>query len=127
MDLRWSSVDLISKEDFCEYGSFSQFELARICTVDLGPREVRGEEIRREGDTLELIAEDTCKGLDRECLPESRNSLDEDMSSGEERDDDATNEVILTDDSSPDLIFDVRECFSDMRECGIHDEYRERS
>ena len=60
------------------------------------------------------------KSLDRERLPESRNSLDEDMSSSEERDDDTTDEVILTDDRSPNLILYVREYLANMCECWIH-------
>lgn len=120
MDLGWCTIDLISEEDLGEDGSFSQFELARICPVDLRSCEIRREEIRRERDTLELVAKDMSKRLDRERLPESRNSLDEDMSSSEERDDDTTDEVILTDDRSPNLILYVREYLANMCECWIH-------
>ena len=120
MDLGWCTIDLISEEDLGEDGSFSQFELARICPVDLRSCEIRREEIRRERDTLELVAKDMSKRLDRERLPKSRNSLDEDVSSSEERDDDATDEVILTDDRSPNLIFYVREYLANVCECWIH-------
>ena len=120
LDLRGSTIDLISEEDLSEDGSFSQFELARICTVDLGPCEIRREKVGGERDALEVVSEDASKRLDRERLPESRNSLDEDVSSSEERDDDATDEVILTDDRSPNLILYVREYLANMCECWIH-------
>ena len=120
LDLGWCTIDLISEEDLGKDGSFSQFELARICTVDLGSCEIRREEIGGERDALEVVAKDMSKSLDRERLPESRNSLDEDMSSSEERDDDTTDEVILTDDRSPNLIFYAREYLANVRECWIH-------
>ena len=119
LDLRWSTVDLISEEDLSKDRSLPEFEFPSICSIDLCSSEVRGKEVRSEGNTLESITKNPCKCLDREGLPESRNSFDEYMSSGKERDDDTTDEVILTDDCPTDSIFDVEYRLANVSESRI--------
>ncbi len=48
LHFRWSAVDLISQEDMCEDGSLSDFEFARLRTIDLASCKVRGEKVRSE-------------------------------------------------------------------------------
>lgn len=120
LDLRWSTIDLISEEYLSKNRSLPELEFPSICSIDLCSREVWGKEVRSEGNTLESITKNPCKCLDRESLPESWNSFDEYMPSGKERDDDTTDKMILTDDRPTDRIFDMEDRLANVSESRIH-------
>ena len=73
-------------------------ELAGLLVVDAGADQVGRDEVGRELDPLELAADRLGQRLDRHRLGQARDAFDEDVAAGEERDDQALQEVILADD-----------------------------
>jgi hypothetical protein len=117
--LGWCAVDLVSEEDMGEYRSLADFEGSLRLTIDLAPCEVRWQEIRGEGYSTRIETEYACKSPYSLRLAETRNSLEECMSTREECDDELLDEGILTDDLLLDLGFYLMERVVDMSECWV--------
>lgn len=100
LDFRWSTIDLISKENMSEYRSFSHFEFPELRTKYLTSREIRGEKIWRKWYSLEVISEHVCECLHGLGLSKSGYSLYKDVSSCKEARYELANEVILPDNDT---------------------------
>lgn len=103
MDLRGGPVDLVREEEIAEHGAAFGIEGAVIRAVDAGPYEVGRDEVRGELNALEAAAEDIGDRLDGERLGEPGYALDEEVTAGEEGDEDTLEHRLLTDDHSLDF------------------------
>ena len=104
-----------------EYRSLTYLELALFCPIDLVARQIRGEEIRGERYPTRIESEHSCKSPDSPSLAESRNSLEESVSSSKKRDNQLLDHRVLPDDIFLDISFDLSECIVDMCESRIHE------
>ena len=120
MNLRRSTIDLIGEEYLREYWSFPSIKLCCLWTIDFTPDKVRGEEIRSEWDTPELEVERLCECSYHERLRESWDSLEEDMSSGEECYDEPIDRVTLSDDAFTDRLSEGIDRFIERSKNWIH-------
>ena len=68
LGLRRSTVDLVSQEDVGEQGSRTEFEIARLLVVHVGPHDVRRQQVRRELNTLELASKGPGEGVRKQGL-----------------------------------------------------------
>jgi hypothetical protein len=107
-----------------EYRPFADRELPLLLSVDLTAREIRWEEIRSEGYSARIETKYACEGTDRPSLAETRNSLEEGVSTREEGDDELLDESILSDDLLRYLRLDLMECIVDMGECWVQSNYK---
>ena len=106
LDLGGRAVDLVGEQEVGEDRPERRPELARLLVVDPRADQVGRDEVRRELDPLELAADRLGEGLDRHRLGQARDAFDEDVAAGQQRDDQALEEVVLADD---DLLHLVQE------------------
>jgi hypothetical protein len=78
-------------------GPWVELEAALLGPVDIGAGDVAGQQVRRELDAVEVALERIAKGFDRAGLGEPGRALDEQVAVGEQRDEQALDEVRLAD------------------------------
>ena len=103
LHLRGRAVDLVRQKEIREDRAQRGLEVAGPLVVDAGADEVRGHEIGRELDPLEVAADRLREGLHAERLREPGNALDEQVAAREKRDEDPLEEMVLADDDLLDL------------------------
>lgn len=106
-----STIDLIGEEDICKNWSFSRDEFSFLWSVYLISREVWWEQIWGKWHAFCIETEDARERANGFCFPESRNSLDECMSSWKYRDNEFFYQFILPDDIFLYFIFYCVESF----------------
>lgn len=94
----WSTVDLVSEEDTCEYRSLAYLEVSFCLAIYLVPSQIRWEEIRSEAHSTRIESEYCGKYTNRFGFAKTRYSLEKSMSSGKECDNEPIDEIILSDD-----------------------------
>src|SRR5207302_3328342 len=103
LHLRGRAVDLVCEEQVREDRAERRLEIARALVVDAGADEVSRNEVGRELDPLEVTADRLGDRLDAERLRQARHAFHEEMPSGQERDEDPLEEMVLPDDDLLDL------------------------
>jgi hypothetical protein len=94
LDLGRGAIDLVGEQQVREDGAQRCRELTGLLVVHPGPDEVGGDEVRRELDPLELAADRGREGLDRHCLGQAGDALDQDVAASQQRDDEPLEEVV---------------------------------
>ena len=102
--LRRSAVDLVGEEEMREDRARPELEVAVPLVPDRRPRDVSGEEIRRELDAAEAEPARLCERSRREGLREPRHVLEENVAVGEEPEQDELELLTLADDGALDLV-----------------------
>ena len=97
------AVDLVREQEVAEDRPELGVERPLPWSVDTRPDEVRRDEIGRELDAGEGAAEDAGGRLDRQGLRQARHALDQQLTLGQEADEDALEHVVLPRDHPPDL------------------------
>ena len=105
--LGWRTVDLVGKEDVGEQWPGPEFEVPGLLVVHVGPHDVRGQQVRRELNTLELAAEGPSKGVREQRLCEAGEVLEQHVAVGKNADADASKVLLLSDDDFADLAHEV--------------------
>ena len=103
LDLRRGAVDLVGQQEVREHGAELRLERRLARSVDARADEVGRHEVRRELDPLERATEDVREGLDRQGLGEAGDALEQDVSAGQQADEDAFEHRVLADDDAADL------------------------
>ena len=87
LSLRCSAIDLIGKNDVRENGSGLELEFACPLIVDGHAYDIGRQEITRELDSLKASRKTSGYGLSQCRLPDTGYVFDEEVTTGEERDD----------------------------------------
>ena len=103
--LRRRAVDLVGKDDLREDRPLHEPQAAvpAVFVEDLGPGDVGGHQIGGELNPLERQIEDLGERLDQQRLRQPRDTSDEAVAAGEQRDQDLIDDGVLPDDDFPDL------------------------
>ena len=104
------TVDLVGEQQVREHRAQRRLEVTRLLVVDPGADQVRRHEVGGELNALELTADRLRQRLDRHRLGEAGNTLDEDMSAGQQRNEQALDQAVLADYHLLHLICDLFEC-----------------
>ncbi len=102
LHLRGRTVDLVGEEEVAEHRAELSVE-AVAGAIDTGAHEVGRDEVGRELDAPERPAEDLGERLHGQGLGEAGHALDQDVSAGEQRHEDALEHPLLSDDHALDL------------------------
>ena len=89
LHLRRRAVDLVSEEQVREHRAERGLEVAALLVVDARADEVRGDQVRRELDALEVAGDRLRDRLHGERLREARHAFHENVPAREEGDDEA--------------------------------------
>ena len=103
LHLRGRAVHLVGQDEVREDRAERDLELAELLVEDPRPDDVRGNEVGRELDALELPADGLRERLHRHRLGEPGHALDEKMPSREEGDHHPLQQRVLADDHALDL------------------------
>ncbi|MFT6863636.1 MAG: hypothetical protein ACJAVK_002197, partial [Akkermansiaceae bacterium] len=107
LDLGGGAVDLVGEEEVGKDGAFVSAEVTGLFVEDLGAEDIGREEVDGELDALEVEMEGLGDGVDEEGLGESGHAFEEEVPGGQEGDDGALDDDILTDDDLANAIADV--------------------
>jgi hypothetical protein len=97
------AVDLVGKQQVVEDGAAIEAEAPVVRTIDLGPGQIRRQEIGGELDAVEIAFEPGGKLLDRRGLGQPGGALDQQMAVGEQGDEQPIDQAALTQDGLADL------------------------
>jgi len=100
LNLCGGAVDFVGEDEVGEEGPLFGGELAGARVVDEGSDEISWEKIRGELDALELGVDTGREGFDREGFCDAWDTFEEDVSVGEEPDEEAVDEGLLSDDDA---------------------------
>jgi nucleotidyltransferase/DNA polymerase involved in DNA repair len=106
LHLRGRAVDLVRQHEVGEQRSLFRIELLGALVEHHRAHDVRGEQVGRELDTRECDAQALRHRLHRERLGESRHALEEDVTAGEQPDEQALDHQLLRHDALRDLLRD---------------------
>ena len=104
MNFGRSTVDFVRQQKVCENRTFFGREFTFVWAVDQGSDHVGGEQVGRELDTLEFSAHALSQSLDRKGFGKTGHPLEQDVSIGQQTDDQAVDQVFLTNDDATHLL-----------------------
>src|SRR5207249_1859852 len=110
LHLRRRTVDLVGQDEIREDGAELGIKGAGVLVVDAGADQVRGDQVGRELDSLELTVDDPGGGFNRQRLGQSGYPLDQHMAACQERDQNPLQHQVLTDDDLLDLDQNLAHC-----------------
>ena len=97
------TVDLVGQKEVGHHGSEFGVELLTTLAIDTGTDEVRGHQVGGELHSREAATDDRRVRLDRKGLCHARHTFEQDVTAGQETDQDAFDQAVLTDDDPFDL------------------------
>ena len=97
-------VDLVGEDEVGEDRAERHLEVAGLLVVDPGADEVGGDQVGRELDALEVHPDRLGERLDRHRLGQTGDALDEQVPTGQERDEHPLEELVLADDGPLHLV-----------------------
>ena len=97
------AVDLVGEQEVHHHGTEFDIEFLAALTVDPGPDDIGGNQVRSELDTREGTAHDLGERLDGQRLGHTGNTLEQYMPLGKKTHQDSLHKLVLTDDNSLDL------------------------
>jgi len=97
LDLRGSTVDFVSEDEVVEDRTGLKMKARVFGVIDLGTRHVGGQQIGSELDAMIVTVDRIRESLDGTGLRESRGALDEEMPVGQQGDEQALSQPVLTD------------------------------
>ncbi len=103
LDFGGGAVDFVRENEIGEDGAEAGGEGAVFGVIDHGANDIGGEEVGGELDALEFGLDGGGEGADGEGFGEAGNAFEEDVAIGEESDEEAIDEVILTDEDAADF------------------------
>jgi len=106
LGLRWGAVDLVREQQTSEDGPRPEDELAGTLVVDVAARKVAGQQVGRELSARVHKAQGSRQAVRGDGLPQTRQVLDEHVTSRQHACQDETQRIALADDSPLDLIED---------------------
>jgi hypothetical protein len=98
-----SPVDLVGEKDVVKDGAFLKLKAAVLGPVDLGPGQIRRQQIRGELHAVKIAVDALGQLLDSSGLGETRRPLDEHMTITEQGDDEPVDERFLSDNAGAEL------------------------
>ena len=114
------AVDLVGEDDVREHRPLHVLEHSApgrvIFLEQLGARDVRRHEVRRELDAVEREIERLRQRLNQQRLRDSRTRHQQDVAAGENRCDQIVDDIDLTDDPSRDLVGEPLSCLRELLE-----------
>src|SRR6059036_3218842 len=127
LGLRRGAVDLVREEDVREDRAPSEDEVARLAVEHVRPRDVRGQQVRRELDTAEREAQARREGLRDQRLGQPRDVFDQEMTVAEDRPEHSFQDGALADDHGLDRVEEVAADLPDRRNVPRHASIRART
>src|SRR5213594_2879940 len=127
LGLRRGAVDLVRQEDVREDRAASEGEVARLAVEHVRPRDVRGQQVRRELDAAEREAQARREGFRDQSLRQPRDVFDQEMTVAEDRPEDAFQDRALADDHGLDRVEEVAADLPDRRDVHRHASIRVRT
>ena len=111
LHLRRRAVDLVGEHEVVEHRPLPKHERAVLRPIDLGAREIGGQQVRRELQAMEVAFDAVAQDLDRARLREPRRAFDEQVAVAKQRDEHAIQQSFLTDDETLQVRFELPELF----------------
>jgi len=112
--LRWGAVDLVCEQDVREHRPFAKLECPNLRVIDERAGDVSRHEVGRELHALGVEAEGATERSHQQSLRDTRNSFEQHVPAGQERDGQAGDCGILTDDSLANLGSQAQERFAEF-------------
>ncbi len=107
LGLRWGSVDLVGEEELGEQRPLEEVEPATaglgVFLDDVGPDDVRGHQVGRELDPVEVHLQGLGDGLGHQGLAQAGDAEHQDMPPAEQGHEDLVEHLVLADDHPGDL------------------------
>ncbi len=103
-------IDFIGQDQVVEQRPRLEVEVAHFGPVDVGAGQVAGQQVRGELDAAEVALQCGGQFLDRGGLGKARRALDQQVAVGEQRDQQAVDQVLLADDVGLQMLAQVAEC-----------------
>ncbi len=94
-----------------EQRAFAEDERAVLRPIDLGAREIRGQEIGRELQAMKVTFDAVTQNFDRARLGETGRAFDEQMAVGEQRHEHSIQQPFLADDEAFQMRLELPELF----------------
>jgi hypothetical protein len=79
MHLGRCPVDLVGQQQIVEQRPLTKLKLALLMAIDVGADQIRGQQIRRELNAMEIALDRLGQRLDRCGLGQPRHALDQEM------------------------------------------------
>ena len=92
------TVDLIRKNHVREQRPAAEFKRALFLIIIMDPRQIGGQNVRRELDALELAADAAGEGSEQHRFSRPRQILQQNVTGGDQADADPPDRVLLADD-----------------------------
>src|SRR3989449_87293 len=127
LGLRRGAVDLVREEDVREDRAPSEDEVAGLAVEHVGPRDVRGQQVRRELDATEREAQARRERFRDQRLRQPGDILDQEMTIAEDRPEDPFEDGALADDHGLDRVEEVAADLPDRRDVHRHASIRVRT
>src|SRR5207249_2938070 len=127
LGLRRGRVDLVRQEDVREDRAPSEDEVARLAVEHVRPRDVRGQQVRRQLDTAEREAQARREGFRDQSLRQPRDVFDQEMTVAEDCPEDAFQDGTLADDHGLDRVEEVAADLPDRDDVHRHASIRVRT
>src|SRR2546427_3746531 len=127
LGLRRGAVNLIREEDVREDRAASEDEVAGLAVEHVGPRDVRGQQVRRELDATEREAQARRERFRDQRLRQPGDILDQEMTIAEDRPEDPFEDGALADDHGLDRVEEVAADLPDRRDVHRHASIRVRT
>ena len=105
------AVDLVGEHEVVEQRPLPEHERAVLRPIDLGAREIGGQEIRRELQAMEVAFDAVAQDFDRARLRKPGRAFDEQVAVAQERDEHAIQQPFLADDETFQVRFELPELF----------------
>ena len=108
LHLRGRAVDFVRQQQIREHGTLLRRELTRLGRIDERAHHVGRQQVRGEGNTLEIHAQRLGERIDAERLREARHAFQKNMPVRDQRQHQPVDQLLLADNHLADLFLDFR-------------------
>jgi hypothetical protein len=98
-----SPIDLVRQDQIAEYRPVLGAERTVLRVIDHGSDDVGGQHVGRKLQTLEAQRDALSQRLQRQGLGQARDTFQQDVAVGQQRDEQSVEKMPLTDDDAPHL------------------------
>ena len=116
LDLGGGTIDLVREDQVVEQRALAKLECALLRPVDVGTCQIRGQQVRRELQAVEIAFDTLREYLDGACLGEARRALNQQVPIAQKRDQHAIDQVRLTYDQAAGMRLELLELICDAHQ-----------